>query len=277
MKEKRNYSVYMHKNKINDKIYIGITGREPNARWGCNGNGYTGSTHFYNAIKKYGWDNFEHIILRQGLTKDEAEQMEIDLIKKYNSANRDYGYNMQLGGNAAGKMSDELKDKISKANKGRFAGEKHPYYGKHRPESTKKAIAEANSVAIYQYDRNTGEFLNEFSGMHEAERILGISASSISAVCRYVSKSIGGYIFRYKSIPGLEYGKPLPPEEMEKSKNTHFRKVAQYTKDNEFIREFNSIRDAELFFGKKQGNTLIWHCCNGRKPSALGYIWKYVE
>ena len=46
------YTVYMHKNKINGKIYIGITSRKPEARWGTNGINYKTSPHFYAAIQK---------------------------------------------------------------------------------------------------------------------------------------------------------------------------------------------------------------------------------
>lgn len=270
------YSVYIHKNKTNDKIYIGITSQNPESRWGKDGHGYKGNTRFYNAIQKYGWDNFEHIVLKEGMSKDEAENMEIELIKKYNSADDNYGYNMQLGGNAIGKMSDEIKKKISKANKGRYVGENNPNYGKPCPENRKIAAIEANRIPIYQYDRNNGEFISEFYSIHEASRQLGIDPSIIVSVCKYKTKSIGGYIFRYKDTEGLEYGKSLSPKEMELSKNTRLRKVAQYTKEGEFVQEFNSIKEAELFFGKNKGSTLIWHCCNGRKPSALGYVWKYV-
>lgn len=63
------YTVYQHKNKINGKIYIGITKQSPEKRWGINGCNYKTSPHFYSAIKKYGWGNFEHNILFVGLTR----------------------------------------------------------------------------------------------------------------------------------------------------------------------------------------------------------------
>ena len=241
------YSVYMHKNKINNKVYIGITTKEnPSDRWGTNGTRYNHNNHLKNAIKKYGWDNFEHIILFKHLTKTEAEEKEIELIAKYNATDKNFGYNIQNGGNSNGKMTDEIKRKIGLAN----------------------------SRSIYQYDRNTGEFINEYCSAAEAERTLGIDKESISSVCRKRIKSIGGYIFRFKSDK-LIYGEKLSDEEFIISKNTHFRPVIQYSKSGDFIKEYPSIRDAELAFNKKQGSTLIWHCCNGKKPSALGYIWAY--
>ena len=83
---KKEYIVYMHKNKINNKIYIGITKQKPKNRWNY-GNGYLNSGHFIKAIRKYGWNNFEHIILYEKLTLFEAEQKEIELIAKYKSNN----------------------------------------------------------------------------------------------------------------------------------------------------------------------------------------------
>ena len=46
--------------------------QEPEKRWGVNGRNYKSSPHFYSAIQKYGWDNFEHNILFTNLTKEEA-------------------------------------------------------------------------------------------------------------------------------------------------------------------------------------------------------------
>lgn len=92
------YTVYKHTNKINNKVYVGITTRKPKERWGSYGNGYKNNAHFYSAIEKYGWENFEHEIIAEGLTKEEAYKKEIELITFYKSNDRKFGYNKSSGG-----------------------------------------------------------------------------------------------------------------------------------------------------------------------------------
>ena len=117
--EERNYTVYMHINKKNGKKYIGITKQNPQKRWKSNGIGYCGQL-FYNAIEKYGWDNFEHIILFENKTQEEAEKLEVELIKSYKSTNKKHGYNRENGGNSRGKHSEETKQMLSVMNKGKY-------------------------------------------------------------------------------------------------------------------------------------------------------------
>lgn len=112
----KNWVVYAHKNKINKKIYIGITGQKPERRW-RNGQGYKTSTYFYNAIQKYGWNNFEHIILQFNLTQQEAEQKEKYYIQKYNTLNDIYGYNIKKGGKLNQGLSKQGRKKISQSSK----------------------------------------------------------------------------------------------------------------------------------------------------------------
>jgi group I intron endonuclease len=111
------YCVYCHTNKLNNKKYIGITRNIPERRW-QNGRGYINNDHFYRAITKYGWHNFTHEILYTDLSKSEAENLEILLIKEYDSANPKHGYNIELGGNSTDRITDVTRDKISKALKG---------------------------------------------------------------------------------------------------------------------------------------------------------------
>ena len=176
----KKYVIYIHKNKINGKVYIGQTSQNPIKRWD-NGKGYITSPKFYSAILKYGWNNFEHIILYTDLTQEQANQIEQELIQQYNSQNDQYGYNITSGG-CNFSHSVETKQKIGKANsialKGnnhskeqnelmsqKFKGENNPFYGKHHTEETKQKISNARK----------GKFTGSnhpFYGKHHTEESL---------------------------------------------------------------------------------------------------------
>ena len=134
------FCVYKH-TAPNGKIYIGITADKPSHRWN-NGNGYKANEHFYSAIQKYGWDNFKHEILFDGLTKSEAAQKEIELINQSKSNDRDFGYNISIGGEASASGShhtEETKKKMSEAR----SGENCYWYGKRRSAETIEKISKA--------------------------------------------------------------------------------------------------------------------------------------
>ena len=76
------WSVYIHISPSN-KYYVGITSKTPEERW-RNGFGYYTQSYFYNAIQKYGWDNFQHEIIAENLSGEEAKKFEIKLIKILN-------------------------------------------------------------------------------------------------------------------------------------------------------------------------------------------------
>ena len=117
--------IYMHRNKINGKVYIGQTKLKTEERW-RNGAGYTSNakTRFSRAIQKYGWDSFEHIILEDNIpTQQEANNRERYYIAQHNAYNFDYGYNMTLGGNSVSEGSLEkarMAIKLKKENEINF-------------------------------------------------------------------------------------------------------------------------------------------------------------
>ena len=88
--------IYCIINEINGKKYIGITKYKPEDRW-QNGYGYKKQI-FFKAIKKYGWDGFEHKVLFENLSKEEACNKEIELIALYKTNDKKYGYNISRGG-----------------------------------------------------------------------------------------------------------------------------------------------------------------------------------
>lgn len=135
---KKVWTVYMHISPSGKK-YIGITSQTLNQRW-RNGNGYK-KTAFFNSIIKYGWDNFENIVLYEKLSKKDACEKEKELIRKYNTRNRNYGYNVAIGGecNMLGyKHSKETRKKIS-------INTSKAQIGRKLSEETKRKIALAHT------------------------------------------------------------------------------------------------------------------------------------
>ena len=51
--------------------------------------------------------------------------------------------------------------------------------------------------------------------------------------------------------------------------------VLQFTKLGEFIQKWKSLTDVHINLGYSQGN--ISQCCNEKRKSAYGFIWKYKD
>lgn len=166
----KKYSVYEHIFP-NGKRYIGITSRKPSIRWGKNGNGYT-QQYIRNAIIKYGWENIQHNILYTNLNKEDACKKEIELIKKYRTNNKQYGYNLSKGGEIPSTtLTEEALENLRKVQK-------------------------KNRICIAQYSLD-GIFIKTFEGIKCAEKELGIQASHITQCCKGKRQSSGGYQWRY--------------------------------------------------------------------------------
>lgn len=107
----KTYFVYRHVSPTG-KTYVGITSQSsPEIRWGVNGCHYKKNAHFWNAIQKYGWDNFAHIVVAHGLSMESACHLEQYLICKYNSLLD--GYNQTSGGTHPTEFTDEIRQTIS--------------------------------------------------------------------------------------------------------------------------------------------------------------------
>lgn len=106
MVDERNktWLIYCHINKKNNKKYIGQTQLDINERWRKNGEGYKRCSLFYKAILKYGWENFEHIVLEENIPSlSEANKREtyyIDLFHTFVDDPECMGYNLTRGGEA---------------------------------------------------------------------------------------------------------------------------------------------------------------------------------
>jgi group I intron endonuclease len=159
------YSVYKHTTP-NNKVYIGITKNNPEIRW-ANGLGYSHQI-FFRAIVKYGWENIKHEILYTGLTKEQAIEKEIELIRLYDSTDPDKGYNITEGGISPLK-TDSIRKRVSYSKKG-------------KPQ--KRSKPKGKKVLCI----NTGEI---FESTKKASEWAGVSHQLIAQTCR-INKHTAG-------------------------------------------------------------------------------------
>lgn len=223
--------IYMIRNKINNKIYIGqsidVLSRLKNHKDNLNKNRHI-NFHLQNSWNKYGESNFEFKPIL------ECEQKELNMYEQYfifnfESYNDLFGYNQNYGGNSGmmpletkskisqsmqgeknpfyGKThSDEVKRKLKEINTGennpRYGvnGENHPMYGKHHSEESKQKISEKLTGTHYQKEGKKNpnskiiyciELGRVFYGIKSAGRELGIAPQSITACVNKRRKSAG--------------------------------------------------------------------------------------
>lgn len=163
------YKVYKHTSP-SGKVYIGVTKQNPRLRW-QNGLGYRTQDYFYRAILKYGWDNFKHEIVYQTESYAEANGKEVELISKYKSTDKNYGYNIENGGNLKKAVSESTRLKLRNHHttpeyrklvlqinakrwsnpeehrkmSERTSGENNPMYGRKLTDEHKRKLKEGHS------------------------------------------------------------------------------------------------------------------------------------
>lgn len=184
--KEKSFIVYKHTNKINGKMYVGITSQNPKHRWNY-GISYKNNLHFNNSIKKYGWDNFEHKILFANLTTKEAKEIEIELIDYHKLNDDKFGYNVSKGGDL-----NHLGHKHSALAKKRMSENHADFKGANSTSSMKIICIETKQI---------------FNSIGEAGRILGCDHRGVHNVLKGKSKSCLGLHFDYLKNydPNKEY------------------------------------------------------------------------
>ncbi len=116
-KAKHMNQVYKITNQKNGKIYIGISTNSAKRRWTEHKSRFNLGERdhkLYQAMKKYGIENFDYEVIHETDNSKELSFLESQYIEKFDSFNN--GYNMTCGDVV---VSDETKQKLSKIFKGR--------------------------------------------------------------------------------------------------------------------------------------------------------------
>ena len=187
-----------------DKYYVGITSRPINFRWKKDGYGYISQEYFYNAIKKYGWNNIEHYIIAEHLTEYEAKEFEKILIKTLKcNVNKDkYGYNCTDGGDGtSGKLMSEEEKKKRRI---KYSGKGNPYYGKKHSNEIRQKMSKNHADVnggnnprakqFYQFDLN-GNYIATYPSVRDAARVIN-GTDGIGKAAREHRQSLG-YLWGY--------------------------------------------------------------------------------
>lgn len=310
MNEEKNYCVYKH-TCPNKKVYIGMTGNLAE-RWKRNGTGYSGQL-FYRAILKYGWDNIKHEILEDNLTFKDACKKEIYYIKKYNSRNREYGYNIALGGQyttltkvkqytifgnfvcsydsivIAAKITGIDQSAISNAVNGlsKTAGgylwtKFDEYLDNNKiPELSDLELTKINNIKIKQYDLS-GNLLKIYDSLKEASVLCKIPQAIIYNVCIGKAYVAYNYVWRFENDNFSKYFNRFRISKSSKNSLKIYNQdnlkysnipIYQYNFDGTLNAIYKDIYDLVPYDDWRQYH--IISCLYNKEDSCDGYVYRF--
>jgi group I intron endonuclease len=285
------YTIYKLIDPISNEIrYIGLTFNDLNQRLKshCSEKSKSHKSNWIQQLKSKGLKPIIESIEDNILSYDAVCYREIYWIEKYKSEGHPLT-NMASGGNKNKKMSDETRKKmsdsaknrnfklvlsndtkilISEKTKKRFEDDKEReklrisnkrYEDSKTEEQKLNDILIQNPKKVYQYDKDMN-LISNYPSIKNAERTTGISSSNIAKCCKHKVTFVSGYVWRFE-------GDLTPP----KYKNR--KEVLKYDINMNLLEEYENIRKASL--DTKVTDSSIRLCCNNKRSSAGGFIWKY--
>jgi len=255
----------------NGKRYIWLSGNIKD-RWNNNGNRYKEHKHFYNAIKKYGWNNIIHETVFENLNLEDANSIEQILIILFRTHLDEFGYNKTFGGGGKSgyRASNDTRSKISQKAIGRKASTETiakmslahigntNLLGHKQTDESKKKISESvkNKLKETEIRKRMSERSKNnknFLGHRHTDETKKKMAESHTGV-----------------NPTVEARANMC------NAQTVFRDVYQYSINGELLNIFESLRSAEKYINPNRRPVCVSACVNGRNKTAYGYKWSYI-
>lgn len=280
--------VYCTRNLINNKIYVGQHTTTNLS------DGYIGSgVLFQKAVKKYGKENFKTRHCCYCNNQRELNQAEIYWIAYWESIEK--GYNLKQGGKSASgyKYSQEICNKISKSLQGHSVSEEslnkmrntkiERGICKSKEERIKERLIEEENIKkriiekCYKYNQiepETLKVVREFNLLEIKEIYSTLEVDYIREICRSVKQNnkLSLFLNYFWVFQGQDMANLLKPYEDSKRR----RKVDQFDLEDNFIKTWSSIFEAESFYNSNPGNNIV-NTCRGEQKTAYKYKWKYHE
>ncbi len=281
----KTFYVYVHTNKVNGKRYVGVTSQEPEKRWN-EGRGYTKrQPHMYNAIQKWGWENFEHEILFSNLSVEDASRIEQSLIDEWRLQDREYGYNAQSGGLTSATLSDEIKEKISAALIGRQLTEEHRENISKAKKDQPLSDKQQEVLERIKYFNKDKKFTEEHR-QHLSEALTGrefteehkqnLSNAKRGKCSKKQQEALRKVSENNKGRKHTEEAKTKMSASGKGKIKKNSVKVEQYNViTGEVVGTYGSVMDAHNKTGISHHS--IWNCVNGNSNSAGGFEWRKFD
>lgn len=272
--------IYCITNLVNGKKYIGQSVNIKN-RWLQEKNLNGVNKHLKSAFLKYGLENFDFQVLEE-CQEEELNQKEKDYIAKYNTTDKEIGYNQTTGGDHykvinKTPMSEETKKKISEKRKGMRFSEEHKknlcIARNKRPlmsEETKRKISE----------KNKGRTLSE----EQKQKISKANKGKKRTEEQKLEISLRRKGKTYEEIYGVEMakkikennskkmtGRKLTKEQIESIREGHQKFMKKVKCSNGKI--YNSIKEAAIDTNNSCANIVT--VCKGRQKTSRGLFYSY--
>lgn len=279
--ENRRFYIYKYTSPSN-KVYIGQTCQTREQRAGRDGRQYRGCTHFYNAIQKYGYNNFKYEVVESGLTATEADEREKYWISYYNSCYKEYGYNISSGGqNKKGEVLPETRKKLSEALKG-----KNHLTHEQAIELSSKGVEARRKNGFYvspetrkkMSDTRKKLGLKPSAKCHEAADRAKMGKPRSDETKKKISEALKGRVIpqeQRQKISQSGMGRQVSEETRRKIGQKQGHPVAQYSLCGVFINAYYSTGQAAKETGACRSS--IINCCNGKRNKTFGYKWRYIS
>jgi group I intron endonuclease len=300
--------IYKITNKINNKVYIGqsinIQERWRNERSRCNQvNSDEYESHLSRAFRLYGLENFSFEILEE-CSVEKLDELEKKYIKQYSSYLEEKGYNVTLGGQGTRKtprpskydyvielLSKNYDNKtiskmtgvswrsVSDLNCGACWKDETIDYPIRKnssirwPKGTKPMTKEKSKKNLKP---SKEELENDFSRLKQNNEF---SLSSLTEKYNVTEKTIRKWAESYNLLTPwkekISIGKNIIKKNNEEKEKF---KIIQFDENGKELNRYKSAADAARAINVDPKNSShILDTCRGKRPSAYGYSWKFVD
>lgn len=268
------------------KRYVGQTTSFLSVRMSAHSSPTQSRSPVDKATSVYGWKDLR---IHATAEIDDLDDLESYFIGILDTVHPN-GWNCTYGGRWDFSMCEEAREKISKSRIGMEFTEEHKQHlrevklgtklseetrrklsevrkGKPRSEETRRKIAESNTGKTHTEETRAKisstlkTYYKENGGTRTGSHLTEEQKKHLSEI--------------NSGAGNPHYGKPRPQETTDKIVKKLRKPIDQYSKDGQFIKRFESIKQASDELGIC--DSTITACAKGRVKSAGGFIWKYVN